>query len=129
MRHFMNIVKAMSDQNRIRAFMALRGGELCVCQIIEFLGLAPSTVSKHMSILKNAGLVEARKIGRWVYYRLADDTSPPSVREAISWTFSSLSGVPLIDQDKKLLKEVLERHPSELCKKQGKKQDTAVFQG
>jgi DNA-binding transcriptional ArsR family regulator len=45
-------------------------GELCVCQIIELLGLVPSTVSKHMSILKQAGLVENRKEARWMYYRL-----------------------------------------------------------
>ena len=130
MRQFMNIVKALSDENRVRAFMALRGGELCVCQIIEFLGLAPSTVSKHMSILKNAELVEARKIGRWVYYRLAEGTSPPAVQDAIPWIVNSLSGDPLISQDVKFLKNVLERHPGELCRKQGKMEDnTAVFQG
>jgi len=65
------ITKALSDKHRVRAFMALRRGELCVCQIIELLGLAPSTVSKHMSVLRQARLVESRKDSRWVYYRLA----------------------------------------------------------
>ena len=69
----LNITKALSDENRIRALMMLTGGELCVCQIIEMLGLAPSTVSKHMSILRQAGLVETRKEGRWIYYRLSKD--------------------------------------------------------
>jgi len=55
--------------------MMLSGGELCACQIIEMLGLAPSTVSKHMSILRQAGLVETRKEGRWIYYRLAEEIS------------------------------------------------------
>jgi AhpD family alkylhydroperoxidase len=50
--------------------MALWDGELCVCQMIELLGLAPSTVSKHISILRPAELLESRKDGRWIYYRL-----------------------------------------------------------
>ena len=61
MRDFMNIVKALGDENRVRALLALRTSELCVCQIIELLGLAPSTVSKHMSILKQARLVDTRE--------------------------------------------------------------------
>jgi ArsR family transcriptional regulator len=70
-KEFVAITKALSDINRVRAIMALRKGELCVCQIIELLGLAPSTVSKHMLILKQAKLVDSRKDGRWVYYKLA----------------------------------------------------------
>ena len=61
MRELMSIVKALGDENRVRAVMALRNRELCLCQIIELLGLAPSTVSKHMSILKQARLVDTRK--------------------------------------------------------------------
>ena len=68
---FMTITKALSDENRVRMLLALDGRELCVCQIIELLGLAPSTVSKHMSILANARLVEGRQEGRWRFYRLA----------------------------------------------------------
>ena len=65
MRAFLAIAKALADENRARALMALGGGELCLCQIIEVLGMSPSTVSKHMSILHQAGLVERRKDGRW----------------------------------------------------------------
>jgi len=56
MRTIINIAKAFSDENRVRALMMLCNGELCVCQLIEMLGLAPSTVSKHMTILYQAGL-------------------------------------------------------------------------
>ena len=63
MREFMNITKALADENRVRMLMALRGGELCVCQITELFGLAPSTMSKHLSMLFQAGLVESRKDG------------------------------------------------------------------
>ena len=55
MRDFMAITKALSDPNRVRILLALRDGELCVCQITELFGFAPSTVSKHLSILHGAG--------------------------------------------------------------------------
>ncbi len=62
------IAKALSDKNRIKALMVLCGREVCVCQLVEFLKLAPSTVSKHMSILKAAGLVESRRDEKWIYF-------------------------------------------------------------
>lgn len=64
---------ALSDPTRLRLLAALRGGELCACQLIDLVGLAPSTVSKHLSLLRDAGLVESRKAGRWVHYRLAEE--------------------------------------------------------
>ena len=70
-RQAVTIAKALSDPHRVRALLALRNGELCVCQIIELLGLSPSSVSRHMSMLKSAGLLESRKDSRWVYYRFA----------------------------------------------------------
>ena len=65
---FMTVIKALADGNRVRILSVLAGRELCVCQIIEMLGLAPSTVSKHLSILRQARLVDDRKEGRWMYY-------------------------------------------------------------
>lgn len=90
MRRVLGITKALSDESRLRALMALRGGELCLCQLIELLELAPSTVSKHLTILQDARLVERRKQGRWAYYRLAGDAAPREVRQAIEWVLASL---------------------------------------
>ena len=56
-RTVLRVTKALSDGQRIRIMMLLRGGELCVCRIVEVLALAPSTVSKHLSILSEADLV------------------------------------------------------------------------
>ena len=64
------LAAALSDGSRLRLLAALRGGERCVCELTELLGLAPSTVSKHLSVLRQAGLVHMRKEGRWAYYRL-----------------------------------------------------------
>ena len=114
----MTITKALADENRIRALLALDGRELCVCQIIELLGLAPSTVSKHMQILTQARLVENRKEGRWRYYHLADDEAPFAVREAIGWVRGSISKTSKIQQDAKRLKEILKIDQEVLCKAQ-----------
>ena len=115
MRNITNITKALSDENRVRALMMLCQGELCVCQLIQMLGLAPSTVSKHMSILYQAGLVDARKEGRWNYYRPADEDAPEFILEAIRWVQKSLAKDKKIVADNRQLKLVCKMKKDELC--------------
>ena len=74
---FEQVGRAIADPSRIRILKMLEPGELCVCQITAVLGLAPATVSKHLSVLKAAGLIAQRKAGRWVYYRLAERSTNP----------------------------------------------------
>ena len=114
----MNITKALADENRIRTLLALRKGELCVCQITELFGLAPSTISKHLSILSQAGLVESRKEGRWIYYKLPGKDAPVEVREAIHWVNKSLAANPRVAEDERTLKKILKQDPAVLCRKQ-----------
>ncbi|MBL8026443.1 MAG: winged helix-turn-helix transcriptional regulator [Fibrobacteres bacterium] len=85
MKEIIEIAKAFSDPNRVKALMLLKHGEFCVCQIVDFLKLAPSTVSKHMSILKAAGIIESRKDDKWVYYRIATKEATPAVKEILTW--------------------------------------------
>jgi len=118
MRDFLGLAKALADESRLRVLCALKGRELCVCQIIEFLGLAPSTVSKHMSMLHQARLVDSRKEGRWSYYRLAGDDAPKPVRDALAWALDSLSNSPRIRQDAKALRQILKCDPEKLCHRQ-----------
>lgn len=112
------ITKALSDESRVRTLLALRGGEMCVCQIVELLQMAGSTVSKHLAILKQAGLVESRKRGRWIYYRLADENSPSEVRGALHYIFQQLQRDSQTLADRKLLKEILCCPPETLCIRQ-----------
>ena len=112
---FINITKALSDENRVRALMMLCKGELCVCQLIEMLRLAPSTVSKHMSILRQARLVESRKDGRWMYYRLADGDASEGVLQAIRWVQNSLAKDKQILVDARQVKRVCKIDKDELC--------------
>jgi ArsR family transcriptional regulator, arsenate/arsenite/antimonite-responsive transcriptional repressor len=120
MREFMNITKALADENRVRMLLALRTGELCVCQITELFGLAPSTVSKHLSILYQAGLAEFRKDGRWIYYRLAGKGAPPTIRRSLHWVFQSMDGEEQVVEDAARLEKIQAIDPVELCKRQCK---------
>lgn len=71
MKELLKILKALSDSNRLRIISMLKERELCVCEITEILQLATSTVSKHLSLLKEAGLIEDEKEGKWVNYKIA----------------------------------------------------------
>ena len=115
MRAFMSVAKALADENRVRVLMFLRDGELCVCQIVEMLGLAPSTVSKHMAVLYQAGLVETRKEGRWMYYRIPQAGAPACVRGAIRWLRACLDKDPQTLADAKRLAKVCRMSKQDLC--------------
>jgi ArsR family transcriptional regulator len=115
MREFLNLTKALSDESRVRILMLLREGELCVCQIIEMIGLAPSTVSKHMAGLVQAGLVDFRKEGKWRYYRLPGREGSRSVQRALKWLQSELGDCPVVCKDGKRLKTVMAKDVKSLC--------------
>ena len=118
MKQLISITKALSDESRLRALMVLRHGDLCVCQIIEILGLAPSTVSKHMTVLREAGLVEGRKEGRWMLYRLPGPQAPRIHRQAVDLILSSLAEAAQTREDDLKLREVLDIDREVLCKRQ-----------
>ncbi len=114
MQYFLPITKALSDETRLRLLMALRDGELCLCQLIELLGLAPSTVSKHMTLLQQAGLVERRKQGRWHFYRLAENRVPKATEKALAWVTESLAEDSMIREDRQGLIEIRRQALAEL---------------
>lgn len=116
MKEIMGITKALADENRVRILALLDGGELCVCQIIEMFGLAPSTISKHLAILCQAGLIEHRKAGRWIYYRLPRERSA-CVREAIRFVKKCLCGSRQIVDDAKHLAAVKRMSMESLCRR------------
>jgi len=114
MQPFLNLTKALSDESRVRALMALAQGELCLCQLIELLELAPSTVSKHMTQLQQVGLVRRRKEGRWHFYRLAGEEAPEAVRQTLDWTLESLADDPVTVRDRQRLQSVCKKNLEEL---------------
>ncbi len=117
MRKLLAITNALADESRVRTVMALTRGRLCVCQIAELLQLAPSTVSKHLSLLYGAGLVHAQKTGRWVYYSVEAEPDPIA-RQALEWTYNAIAKDSRIAEDCKRLKLILKEDPEELCRRQ-----------
>jgi DNA-binding transcriptional ArsR family regulator len=118
MNAFLILTRALSDENRLRALLALDGCELCVCQIIELLELAPSTVSKHMSILKQAGLVQGQKRGRWMYYRQPDKTASTEARQALEFVRTCLLQSQRARQDQRRLAAILKLDRNAICRRQ-----------
>ena len=72
MKKYVRVMKTLSDPNRVRVLKILEGGPLCVCEIQEVLGLAQPTVSSHMKILEDAGLVQKERQGTWMIYSHAN---------------------------------------------------------
>ena len=68
------LFKALGDEVRVRIVALLSHGELCVCHLESALGLAQSNASRHLAILRVAGIVERRRDKSWVYYRLAEQS-------------------------------------------------------
>ena len=71
MKQFIKVMKAMSDPSRVKILKMLQNRELCVCELQAVLGLAQPTISKHLKLLEDAGLVESHKDKLWVNYRFA----------------------------------------------------------
>ena len=98
---WISLAKAISDRSRLRILKMLEPGELCVCQITDTLGLAQSTVSKHLSQLRQANLVTDRKQGLWVYYRLHHEHPAPAQKAFLALVRASLNDDPQIVADAK----------------------------
>jgi len=119
---FMTVIKALADTNRVRILCALLGRELCVCQIIEMLGLAPSTVSKHLSILRQARLLDDRKEGRWMYYRHPDRPNT-LVKKVVALLKASLADDEQMQADRDQVENILCIEKGALCRTQTRKKN------
>lgn len=110
------MLKALSELNRLRIVSALtRYDELCACQVTALLKLSGATVSRHLGVLQHAGLLDSRKEGRWVYYRLA----PPSGTAAVmQWIENAFSESEAFQADLKSLEQIVDITREELCRRQ-----------
>jgi DNA-binding transcriptional ArsR family regulator len=116
LRDFILQAKAVSDETRVRILKLLDDRELCVCQLMDILEMGQSTVSKHLGILKTAGLVECRRNGTWTFYSLPDKLINTYNLDFIKLLSSSLRDDALILEDKKRLKESVRQDIKVLCK-------------
>ncbi|RMH64810.1 MAG: ArsR family transcriptional regulator [Calditrichaeota bacterium] len=106
MRDIVKIFKALSDPNRLRILKMLEIRPLCVCEIREILGLANSTVSKHLSLLRDVDFILDHKEGRWVYYRLNTEQTTRYIDELAPLISRWLEKDELVSGDKKRAEQV-----------------------
>lgn len=112
MRELVKIFKALSDQNRLRILKMLEVRPLCVCEITAVLQLATSTVSKHLSILREAKLITDEKQGKWVNYRLNRQGNISYVNELLPLLSEWLPDDPTIQKDRNKVKTI---HRQTIC--------------
>ena len=106
---FETVAKAIADPSRVRILKLLENGELCVCQITAVLNVATSTISKQLTELKKGGLVQQRREGKWVYYRLAERQMNPYAPAVLQMIAGILNDDPTVAADRAALA------PSTLC--------------
>jgi len=116
MNKVVEVLKAISDPTRMRILMSLMNGELCVCRITALLELAPSTVSKHLSILRHTKLLISRKEGKWIYFKLNHPKKENLITRALELLRSNLENDTIIKSDSIKLKKIMKVNRETLCK-------------
>ena len=122
MKNLLRVTKALSDANRVRVVKLLEDRALCVCELQQVLGLAQPTVSSHMRILEEAGLVNKERQGTWMIYSQALDSPSPYVqtmlRELRAWL-----------ADDAILQAMIAGLPEAACRKAAPlRQQTTILQ-
>lgn len=113
MKNLLQIFKALSDETRLRILKLLEDRELCICKIMEILEMKQSRISRHMGILKNAGLVTDRRDGKWVHYSLNPKPEDLTKKEIFSLLERCLEEDEMIAQDKEKLNQLLVKEKKE----------------
>lgn len=115
LREYEMVMKAVADPTRVRILKLLEAGEMCGCQIVAILELSQSTISKHLFLLKMAGLVKERKEKKWVHYAVSRPGSDPYGGKILTTLRGWLNDDPLIERDKKREALARELGPVNIC--------------
>ncbi len=105
-RQVVKVFRALGDSNRIRIVKMLEERDLCVCEVREVLNLSNSTVSKHLSILHDAGLITHTKEGKWVNYGINSKSESPFVRSVMGLLKLSLHDDESVRSDTEFVRKV-----------------------
>src|ERR1041384_1590219 len=82
------LFKALADRTRLRLLNLMSAGEVCVCFFVEVLGAGQPKISRHLAYLRRAGVVAARREGKWMHYRIETPADPHAARifaEVLTW--------------------------------------------
>ena len=114
MKETAQLFKALSDETRLRILALLPYGELCVCDLMEIMGLPQSTVSRHLATLRQSELVEDRRQGVWIFYRLME-SSESVYRELLDILSENMGHMEQVQADRKKLQALLQRKKPDSC--------------
>jgi DNA-binding transcriptional ArsR family regulator len=117
LRDYERVMKSVADPTRVRILKLLEGGEMCVCQVIAILEFNQSTISKHLFLLKMAGLVKERPERKWVHYSLDGSGGSPYARRMIQTLKGWLNDDPVIRKDRKRGAIARKVGPMEICER------------
>lgn len=99
LRDLVTLFQALADPTRLRLVNLVAEGEICVCFLVEVLGEPQPKISRHLAYLRNAGVVEARRDGKWIHYRLAEDVSP-EVRKVLATITEAMAESRAMQRDR-----------------------------
>ena len=105
MEEFLKPFKALSDETRLRMLNVLTAQECCVCEVMQVLGISQTRASRNLKILEEAGFLQARRDGTWVYYSLNDDSVKNFAAALAKITGHFTTRSPLFKKDRKHLKK------------------------
>lgn len=111
LRSYETVLKAAADPTRARILKMLESGEMCVCQVIAVLSLGQSTVSKHLFLLRAAGLINDRKEKKWIFYAIEKNPATPFAAQIIKSLRKWLADDPLIASDRERMTQARELGP------------------
>jgi ArsR family transcriptional regulator len=107
MKKIANIFKALSDDTRLRVIKLLQERELCVCELMQVLEMSQPRISRHLSVLKNAGLVNDRREGKWIHYSLRQETQGKEIKILLDSMVVMANDDAVVKGDKKNLKKAI----------------------
>ncbi len=114
MKETAQLFKALSDETRLRIIALLAYGELCVCDLMEIMGLPQSTVSRHLATLRQSELVEDRRQGVWIFYRLME-SSESVYRELLDILSENMGHMEQVQADREKLQALLQQKKPDSC--------------
>jgi DNA-binding transcriptional ArsR family regulator len=117
LREYERVMKSAADPTRVRILKLLEGGEMCVCQIIAVLEFNQSTISKHLFLLKTAGLVKERREGKWAHYSLDGTDGTAYARKMLKTLRGWLNDDPVVERDRKREALARELGPADICER------------
>jgi arsenate reductase/ArsR family transcriptional regulator len=115
LRAYEDVMKAVSDPTRVRILKILEDGELCVCQVIAVIALGQSTISKHLFLLRAAGLIKDRKDRKWVHYSLDGKSANPYAGQMLKNIRKWLNDDPVVVRDRERTALARSAGPAAIC--------------